>query len=241
MGRNPRRSWSAIPWAISTGRRNSAAPETPERFSRWTRLVMRRYLYSFTGGADGAHPVAGVIRDSAGNLYGTTRDGGTANLGVVYEVDATGHETVLHSFGGGNDGSYPVSGLVAGPRGFFYGTTFEGGPEDSGIVYAVTPAGEEYRVYTFTGKADGAYPGGALTSDSAGNLYGTTEFGGTGGSGGFGVVYKIDLIGNESVLYQFTGGADGGYPASNLIQDSAGNLYGTATEGGPGILDWCSC
>ena len=155
---------------------------------------------------------------------------------MVYEVDATGHETVLHSFGGGTDGSYPVSGLVAGPRGFFYGTTFEGGAEDAGIVYAVTPAGEEYRVYTFTGKADGACPGGALTSDSAGNLYGTTEFGGTGGSGGFGVVYKIDLIGNESVLYQFTGGADGGYPASNLIQDSAGNLYGTATEGGSGNI-----
>ncbi len=191
-------------------------------------------LYSFTGGADGAQPVAGLVRDAAGNLFGTTENGGNANLGVVFELSATGQETVLHSFAGGTDGANPVSGLAPGTGGYFYGTTFYGGAKDSGVVYILTPAGEVFVIYTFTGNADGGDPAGTLISDSAGNFYGTTEFGGTGGAGGYGVVYKIDPIGNESVLYQFTGGADGGYPMSNLIRDSAGNLYGTAQGGGSG-------
>ena len=191
-------------------------------------------LYSFTGGADGAQPVAGLVRDAAGNLFGTTEFGGTANLGVVFEVSATGQEAVLHSFAGAADGARPLSGLAPGPRGFFYGTTFEGGAKYSGVLYIVNPAGEMSVVYTFTGQADGGGPVGAMTSDSAGNFYGTTEFGGTGGAGGFGVVYKIDPIGNLTVLHSFTGGADGGYPMSGLIRDAAGSLYGTASWGGPG-------
>ncbi len=191
-------------------------------------------LYSFSGGADGAQPVAGLVRDAAGNLFGTTENGGNANLGVVFEVSATGQETVLHSFAGGTDGARPLSGLAADPRGFFYGTTFEGGAEDNGVAYIVDSAGGMGLIHTFTGKGDGGDPESAVTIDSAGNVYGTTAFGGLGSTGGYGVVYKIDPMGNESVLYQFTGGADGGYPMSNLIRDSAGNLYGTAQGGGSG-------
>ncbi len=172
--------------------------------------------------------MAGVIRDSAGNLFGTTQYGGTVNLGVVYEVNATDQETVLHSFTGGADGSRPLSGLVSDSRGFFYGTTFEGGASDNGVVYEVNAAGGFALAHSFTGKADGGGPEGALTLDSAGNFYGTTPFGGA----GFGVVYKLDSTGNETVLHQFTGGADGSNPVSSLIRDAAGNLYGTAPEGG---------
>ena len=92
--------------------------------------------YSFTGGADGAQPVAGLVRDAAGNLFGTTEIGGkNANLGVgCFELSATGQETVLHSFWGGTDGAKSCIGFGAGYGGYFYGTTFYGGAKDSGVV-----------------------------------------------------------------------------------------------------------
>ncbi len=186
-------------------------------------------LYNFTGKSDGATPLAGVILDASGNLYGTTFGGGTSNQGVVYKLDPSGTETVLYSFTGGADGAAPHSVLTMGPSGNLYGTTQAGGLDGGGVVFRVTPAGAETVIHNFTGMADGGLPIAGVILDSAGNLYGTAEIG---GSGYEGVVYKIDSRGKFTTLYNFTGGADGGEPAAGVIQDAAGNLYGTASFGG---------
>jgi len=187
-------------------------------------------LYTFTGGTDGGNPNAGVIRDAAGNLYGTTSGGGTANAGMVYKLDAAGLETMLYSFTGGADGGYPYGGVIRDAAGNLYGTTAFGGTANAGVVYKLEPvaggAGQwlETVLYSFTGAADGHQPIAGVIRDSVGNLYGTTYVGGT---AGFGVVYKLDTAGQETVLYSFTGGPDGGYPYAGVIRDAAGNLYGT--------------
>ena len=100
-------------------------------------------LYSFTGATDGGYPTSGVIRDSAGNLYGTAGVGGTANGGVVYKVSAAGQETVLYSFTGGVDGKSPSGGVIRDPAGNLYGTTEYGGTGNAGMVYKLDPAGQE--------------------------------------------------------------------------------------------------
>jgi uncharacterized repeat protein (TIGR03803 family) len=188
-------------------------------------------LYSFTGGADGGNPYAGVIPDSAGNLYGTTYGGGTM-WGVVYKLDRGGHETVLYTFGGGADGGNPYAGVIPDSAGNLYGTTY-GGAAGAGVVFKVNTASQETVLYSFTGGADGWAPNAGVISDSAGNLYGTTVNGGTAGRG---VVYKLDTAGQETVLYSFRGGADGAFPFAGVIRDSAGNLYGTTYVGG--TRDW---
>jgi uncharacterized repeat protein (TIGR03803 family) len=190
-------------------------------------------LYSFTGGADGSNPWAGVVSDASGNLYGTTRYGGTMGAGTVFKLDTTGHETVLYSFKGGTDGYGPMSGLALDAAGNLYGTNATvNGCTCSGIVYEVSPAGEFTVLYSFTGGADGGDPDAGVIRDSAGNLYGTASYGGqVGNSVGSGVVYKLDASGHETVLYNFTDGADGTGPYGGVILDSAGNLYGTAGGG----------
>jgi uncharacterized repeat protein (TIGR03803 family) len=183
-------------------------------------------LYSFTGGADGSTPQAGVIRDSAGNLYGTTFQGGARDLGLMYKVNAAGgQETVLYSFPGAPDGDNPQGGVILDSAGNLYGTTQQGGPANAGVVYKLGATGETV-LYSFTGGADGSGPRGGVIRDSAGNLYGTAY---AGGASGLGVVFKVDTSGHETVLYSFTGGADGCLPQAGVIRDSAGNLYGTAS------------
>jgi uncharacterized repeat protein (TIGR03803 family) len=186
-------------------------------------------LYTFTGGADGGNPFAGLIRDSAGNLYGTTFTGGTAGVGVVFKLDTAGNETVLHTLTGGADGGSPYAGVIRDSKGNLYGTAGQGGTENAGVVYKVDTTGKETVLHTFTGGIDGGQPSAGVIRDSAGNLYGTTL---SGGAAKFGVVYKVDAAGNETVLYSFTGAADGANPHAGVIRDSAGNLYGTAFEGG---------
>jgi uncharacterized repeat protein (TIGR03803 family) len=197
-------------------------------------------LHSFSG-ADGAYPRAGVIRDSAGNLYGTTEGGGSGcpssnGCGTVFKLDATNHESVLHSFTYGADGAQPYGGLVRDPQGNLYGTTISGGlfnycPSGCGIVFKVNRTGRETVLYRFAGGADGEIPFDGLIRDAAGNLYGTTGAGGTGGQYG-GTVFKLDRAGRETVLYNFTGGKDGVGPFGGVIQDAAGNFYGTTELGG---------
>ena len=188
-------------------------------------------LYSFAGGTtDGAYPTAGVVRDASGNLYGTTLSGGTSNLGTVFKVDSSGHETVLHSFtGSATDGSLPYAGVILDPSGNLYGTTYQGGANGPGTVYKLDPAGNLTVLHSFSFSEDGALPYSGLVRDSNGNLYGTTFIG---GDGGVGTVYEVDSNGNESVLYSFLYSTDGGYPYGGLALDAAGALYGTTSEAG---------
>ena len=197
-------------------------------------------LYSFSGGTDGQYPQAGVIRDSAGNLYGTTESGGAFGEGVVFQIDPAGGQSVLYNFGsrpgggtGGLDGSGPVAGVIRDAAGNLYGTCFAGGTQE-GVVFELDPAGIETVLYNFTGPG-GQAPTAGLTRDSAGNLYGTTL---GGGSAELGVVFKLDATGQETVLYNFPGARDGSgwgqISTASLTLDSEGNLYGT-TSGGDNV------
>jgi uncharacterized repeat protein (TIGR03803 family) len=146
-------------------------------------------LYSFTGGADGGAPVASLVRDAAGNFYGTTSEGGAYGAGVVFQLDLTGNETVLHSFTGGADGGSPMAGLIRDAEGNLYGTASGGGAYGNGVLFELHPTGEETVLYSFTGGADGAFPDASLLPYK-GALYGTTSGGGAYGNG---VVFKLTL------------------------------------------------
>jgi uncharacterized repeat protein (TIGR03803 family) len=208
-------------------------------------------LYHFKGGTDGAWPYAGLTRDAAGNLYGTTEFGGGLGLGicdldglgcgVVFKLDPLGNETVLYRFGAGPEGGQPYSRLIRDFSGNLYGTTFIGGlnpctglPDHGcGVVFKIDANGNESILHTFTGGADGAFPTG-LIQDKDGSFYGMTYEGGSSSCSyaGCGVIFKLDKFGNYTVLYTFTGGSDGGYPSGELVRDAMGNLYGTTYNGG---------
>jgi len=191
-------------------------------------------LHSFTGytgyPTDGARPEAVLVQDAAGNLYGTTYSGGTHNEGTVFEVSATGKETLLHSFGY-SDGAFPYAGLIRDGAGNLYGTTYYGGSSGYGIVFKLSKTGKETVLHNFTGSSshDGAYPRAGVILDAQGNLCGTTYQGGL----GYGTVFKVSKAGKETVLHSFAGGpSDGEFPYGGLVQDAAGNLYGTTYYGG---------
>lgn len=137
--------------------------------------------------------------------------------------------SVFHNFSGASDGANPLNGLIADASGNFYGTANSGGASGYGAVFEITSAGVETILHSFAGGADGASPEGVLIRDQKGNLYGTTTGGGNSGAG---TVYKVTAAGHETVLYRFTGGADGSIPEAGLARDSEGNLYGTTTAGG---------
>jgi uncharacterized repeat protein (TIGR03803 family) len=151
-------------------------------------------LYSFTGGADGGGPYGGLVRDSAGNLYGTTLLGGVTGqgYGVVFKLDTDGTETVLHTFTGGKDGGYPYAGLVMDSAGNLYGTTFGGGrgfgDNGQGVVFEVDAAGTETVLHTFSGSTGGRRPVAGLIRGSKGVLYGAAQ---SGGSEGNGVIFEL--------------------------------------------------
>jgi uncharacterized repeat protein (TIGR03803 family) len=180
-------------------------------------------LYKFTGGADGEFPSAGLVRDAAGNLYGTTQYGGPVTTtcgigcGTIFKLDTTGSLTVLHSVGS-------QAGLVMDAAGNLYGSTTEG-------IFKLDPAG------TFTVLDASAGSGATLALDAAGNLYGTTQFGGVADStclqNSCGTVFKLDTAGIYATLYSFTAAGDDGYnPLAGVVLDAAGNLYGTTPYGG---------
>jgi uncharacterized repeat protein (TIGR03803 family) len=193
-------------------------------------------LYSFVGGADGAFPESGLVRDAKGNFYGTTSGGGHYH-GTVFELSPAGAEKVVFSFPG-QDGTSPGSALIRA-AGNLYGTSSQGGggsgcaPPGCGLVFEVTPNGSERTIYTFTGGADGARPAGSLVRDALGNLYGTASWGGTLNSScpqGCGTVYELSPgaggTWNLTVLHSFTGEGDGYHPVASLVRDAKGNLYG---------------
>ena len=199
-----------------------------------------KVLHRFHGGAnDGSAPFAGLILDAAGNLYGTTHDGGASNDGTVFKLtpnaDGSWAESVLYSFIGGNDGANPWAGLIFDTAGDLYGTTNAGGASNFGTVFKLTPNADgswtESVLHSFNGR-DGYWPEAGLIFDAAGNLYGTTWHGGASDSG---TVFKLtpnaDGSWTQSVLHSFNG-RDGANPEAGLIFDAAGNLYGTTLDGG---------
>jgi uncharacterized repeat protein (TIGR03803 family) len=209
-----------------------------------------KVLHLFTGAPDGAHPFGGLIRDAAGNLYGTTAFGGGPNhcngyvgCGVIFQLSPQGTETILYAFSGQGDGGVPVASLIRDAAGNLYGTTTQGGKTGRsclqagcGVVFKLNPAGQLTVLHTFTGPPDGSTPRATLALDRAGNLYGTTEVGGTGCPNyGCGTVFKLDPNGHETVLYSFTGATDGASPQAGVVPDPAGNLYGTTTNGGANL------
>src|SRR5208337_2201294 len=208
-------------------------------------------LHTFTGPPDGASPT-GLALDAQGNLYGIAGGGDSAcdppyGCGTVFKVDASGNETVLHSFTGSPESSKPMGSLVFDAQGNLYGTAHLGGDlacnggDGCGTVFMLDTAGVMTVLYTFTGTgSDGALPGG-LVRDAQGNLYGTTADGGDlacEAPDGCGTVYKLappvapSVTWTETTLYSFTGGTNGANPWPGLVQDKQGNLYGTTSQGG---------
>lgn len=253
-------------------------------------------LHAFKGHPDANNPLATLIRDAKGNLYGTTNSGGTfGSIGTVFKVDSNGRETLLHSFDntdglgsssavtrdaagalygttifGGNlsclggigcgtvfkltddgkltvlykfsktDGDQVEAGVILDAAGNLYGTTSYGGdltcnpPYGCGNVFKLTQKGKLTVLHTFHGP-DGQQPGfGSLIRHKDGSLYGTTSFGGASNNG---TVFKIDTTGKESVLHSFSN-TDGSNPQGGLVQDPAGNFFGTTEYGGGRFSDY---
>ncbi len=188
-------------------------------------------LYSFGGGNDGANPYATLVQGRDGDFYGTTYAGGTNGYGTVFKIGANGSLTSLYSFTGTNDGANPQAGLVQGRDGSFYGTTYAGGTNGSGTVFKISTNGTLTGLHSFTGTNDGANPEAGLAQGRDGNFYGTTYYGGTAFSPGYGTVFEISTNGALISLYSFSGGTDGAGP-SGLVQGSDGNFHGTTEYGG---------
>ncbi|HUO29480.1 MAG TPA: choice-of-anchor tandem repeat GloVer-containing protein [Bryobacteraceae bacterium] len=217
---------------------------------KWTETT----LYNFTGGTDGATPVSDLTIGTNNVLYGTAYYGGAHGYGAVFALTppstgTTWTEKVLYSFASGNDGAYPAAGVaLSSSTGVLYGTTYQGGNEGCGTVFQVAPGKNntwtEKVLYAFQGAADGCYPDADLAfSSSTSILYGTTSQGGEftispNTYPGWGTVFQLAPAGggvwNETVLYTFTGGTDGGTPESNLIIGPGTVLYGTTFWGGNG-------
>ena len=195
---------------------------------QWSATSGLTVLHSFTCATDGGFPMAGVIRDGAGNLYGTATSGGTTGGGVVFELSAAGEMTVLHSFAAArrSDSVFRCDPRCSGQFVWDYRVRRLG----RGVVYKLDKTGLLTVLHSFTNGTDGGSPYGGVTLDAAGNLYGTTS---SGGAGFLGTVYKLDTAGNFTVLCELES-TGGGSSYSGVTRDSAGNLYGTTYGGGTG-------
>ena len=200
-------------------------------------------IYSFAGGSDGEYVDSDLVIDGAGNLYGTSVQGGQFGSGTVFQVTPTGDgstHTVLYSFTGGADGGEPYKGVTLDGAGNLYGTAVTGGGGSCeggcGVAYKLTNSGGVWTqtvIHTFTGGDDGSGPGSGLTVGWHDTIYGVTP---TGGANGQGVVYQLkpmpDGTWKLTVLHAFTGGVDGaGGSAGRLLLHNR-SLYGVTTVGG---------
>lgn len=206
-------------------------------------------LISFNGGNGGSQPVGGLILDSSGNLYGTTKEGGTNGAGIVFELSKSGSgawtEKILHNFGAGKDGKFPRATLVFDSAGNLYGTTEGGGAYGDGTVskggtaFKLAPGSKgwtETVIHSFGNGTDAANPRCNLVLDANGNVYGTAM---NAGANGYGAAYEISPQAHggwkEKLIYSFNPAnnfSDGGRPEAGLIFDKSGNLYGTTVFGG---------
>ncbi len=227
--------------AASGGTSNNGALVglTPTSSGPWT----ESFIYSFAGTPDGATPWGGVVADKAGNVYGATEDGGTYYSGTVYRMQPKGTsytESVLYSFGGGNDAAHPLSSLIIDGKGALYGTGEDGGSAGNGAVFKLTPSRSGYVesvLYSFQGVPDGNRPesGVIFSGTSKPSLYGTTVYGGVNNDG---TVYKLTPSGKgytETVLWNFGSvSGDGVDPTGGVCVSNKGVIYGTTLGGGSG-------
>ena len=197
-----------------------------------------RVIYNFTGGADGGVPVAGLIFDNKGNLYGTTSHGGTYQCGdftcgTVFELSLVAgkwQETVIHTFTNGSDGATPLDGLIFDKLGNLYGTANFGGTFDFGTVFELSPitgGWQETTLYAFQGARDGYAPQAGLVFDTKGDLFGTTYGGGPGNAG---EVYELTPaagVWSKTRIYGFSTQN----PRSNVVFGPNGNIYGVVSGG----------
>jgi uncharacterized repeat protein (TIGR03803 family) len=215
-------------------------------FAAYASATQYKVIYTFQNTTDAYIPEAQLISDSAGNLYGVSRFGGVNDRGTVFELSPNGDtwtERILYSFTGGTDGATPVSRLVLDAQGNLYGTNESDGDATCtsmygycGTVFELSPGPNgtwtETTLVEFTG-SNGREPMGGLTFDGAGNLYGTTVFG---GANGWGQVFELSPNGNgtwtQTTVHSFNNDQNGYEPASDLVFDSQGNLYGTTQYGG---------
>jgi uncharacterized repeat protein (TIGR03803 family) len=205
-------------------------------------------LYEFRGNSDGSYPESGVVADAAGNLYGTTFNGGggpcnenNGGCGTVFELSPTQtgwSERVIYAFQDQSDGAYPMAGIVIDQAGNLYGAATTGGVSGGGTIFKLTPSGDSWTfslVYSFTALGSCSSfsgPGGTLLIDAAGNLYGNTS---TNGTYGYGAVFMLAPSGNSwtySSLHDFTNGDDGACPIGNMSRTANNSLYGTTLGGG---------
>jgi uncharacterized repeat protein (TIGR03803 family) len=187
-------------------------------------------LTSFDG-PNGEYPSAVLVQGTDGNLYGTAENGGAydSSAGTIYRISMAGSNlTLLHSFNGSTDGAEPIAGVIQGVDGNYYGTTLEGGTYNEGTVFEIQPSGAFSTLYSFTGGADGAEPWGGLVQATDGNLYGTTQQGGTYGDG---TVFQIAPTGSLATIAEFDG-YQGALCEGYLVQGPDGNLYGATFNGG---------
>ena len=220
---------------------------TPNPDGSWTHTT----LFDFPGLADGTFPTYGLTFDGAGNIYGSTSEGGTKGCGTIYQLspnpDGSWTHTVLYTFTCNNsiDGSTPAGGLVLGSNGQLFGTLMMGGNTTNctglscGRVFVLAKnssgAWVYHTLYSFTGGTDGGSPKTGLVLH-AGKLYGTTYFGGNlscGGFSGCGVLFELSNSNGawtEQVLHTFEAGSDGAYPVATPVFDAAGRLYNASQQ-----------
>jgi uncharacterized repeat protein (TIGR03803 family) len=182
-------------------------------------------LYNFAGVLNGGYPGAGLVQGSDSNFYGSTRDGGTFDAGMAFKITSAGTLNWLCSFLGDPDDEGGANTLIQGSDSSFYGTTFGGGGNFKGTVFALTSQGT---LTTLNSLSQDAGPAAGLVQGSDGDFYGTTLYGGV----EFGAVFKVTSAGTFTSLYSFKGGAEGAGPEANLVQGSDGNFYGTTSLGG---------
>ncbi len=187
------------------------------------------FLYSFTGGTDGADPETGLAPGTDGNFYGASEQGGADDAGTIYKLNPSGAVTALYEFTGLTDGAYPLTDLVQGSNGTFYGTTAEGGANGYGTVFSLATNGTLTTLISFS-YTNGAFPAAGVIQGADGRFYGTTAEGGLAGGG---TVFSLATNGTLTTLCSFAN-TNGSNPAAELVQGTDGNLYGTCSSGGAG-------
>jgi uncharacterized repeat protein (TIGR03803 family) len=225
---NPQNIWGTTGGGGTLGGWGTVFELTPDKKGNYK----EHFLYSFGGPNDGATPYGGVVQDRQGNVYGTTAGGGTESAGVIFEIDGGGNEYVLHSMNGTTDGYGPMGGLVIDGNANLYGVAYGAGDMNAcngsgcGTVFEVANGGKFSVLYRFKGGLDGQAPEGGLTIDGSGNLFGTTQYG---GSQGGGTIFEITNKGKYKQLFSF---GTGDSPLSAMWLDESGNLYGSTPSGG---------